>query len=105
MRTGREPEFANSKAGLQRFIELSDSYIELVESTGTVPTVEEWCNCICISRRTLYSYEKRPLFEHTIKYYKYQIRKIRNETYYSLNSNVRLSDAQKRELIERGALV
>lgn len=105
MRTGREPEFANSEAGLKRFIELSDSYIELVKDAGTVPTIEEWCACIDITRRTLYSYEKRPLFEPVIKAYKYQIRTIRNEMYYGLNSSIRLSAEQKRELIERGALV
>lgn len=103
MAIGRSQKYSNNEAGLKRFITISDGYMEIVKNAETIPTVEEWCNCLGVTRRSLLNYEKqRPLFEPVVKAYKHQISDIKRNMFYGITSGAKLSEEQKREVIERG---
>lgn len=99
MAIGRSQKYSNNEAGLEKFISLSDAYMNLVKEQGIVPSVSEWCEIMGITKMTLLRYESnRPLYGRVIGAYKEQIREERIKAYNT--TFCKLSQEKKKEFSE-----
>ena len=91
-RMGRPAEYANSKQGLDTFVNTTIDYFEHVNAINSnpelkqklIPDIESWSCYLGISRMTLWKYAKRGNeWENVIDYYKGVILSVKKQLAYN----------------------